>query len=594
MPFLHIYGDTLHGYLAASGGSTYRTDSLGSLASLMRLYFLASGWPVVDSAGARADSLARVKWVRGVNINNAKNADSLNHKGPGHWLDTTATAQTKWGNFTLYSLSPNFRLSDNRNITWAGNETLGTYQFYTNDASTGGAHIIGGIDLINDYIGAITTPNTALRFFTYNVLDGRALSEKFRITSSGICSTGTGGKLYSRWAQLDSLWNVRREQIIPTVGDASNYALYVATTDIANGKVALFGVMGQTNGMVIRQSSAGGANMVYEMNAGKLHVNGDSPDSTLTVTGSGNFTTNLRVQGNLTAPTATFGTSCTTGRLAAVHTVSWGGYTGTGWDSTWHRWGRRDSVDSLEASLYFKAPYLGSFGTPLLNLSGEFKINKSGAWYLGSGAVTRLLDQSDFLSPRDSVHSGYIYSDTAGNRPGVIAGDTILGNARQNKYTFYGLEVQGDTIDSWQFPGSDTIVIYRIDVWMITPPSDHPGTDCDTIVLKGSDSIKVALPKSQQRVVWTGRTLYKAGTNTSWVCRSVQSVGAADVSITLWFYPHAKGPGGTPWKGLASVIHPALGYALAILALGGAALAKFKRFKKGKHETPDSGDSINA
>jgi len=120
--------------------------------------------------------------------------------------------------------------------------------------------------------------------------------------------------------------------------------------------------------------------------------------------------------------------------------------------------------------------------------------------------------------------------------------------------------------------------------------------DADSLVLTGSDSIKIAMPYGEKRVVWGGTAAdsvkFKAGVNTSWVCRLVQSTGAADMNITIWYYAQPRGPGGAPWMGVASIISPALGYALAILALGGAMLAKFKRFKRRKKDKMPPDNSI--
>lgn len=205
--------------------------------------------------------------------------------------------------------------------------------------------------------------------------------------------------------------------------------------------------------------------------------------------------------------------------------------------------------------------------------------------------VQRVWALKNGLTHSDSIHSGFIWADTT-NRDnenkgtGVIAGDTILGNARQNKYTFYGVAVEGDTFDSWQFPGTDTMVIYRIDAWCITPPTTEGSALGDSFVLTqgaSGDSIKFRINTNTKRKVWGGTaadsTKFKCGVNTSWVCRKVGDIGAADVNITVWFYPAPHGPGGAPWLGVASVgggyFWQILG-ALGVLAAAGAAYKKFR------------------
>ena len=93
-------------------------------------------------------------------------------------------------------------------------------------------------------------------------------------------------------------------------------------------------------------------------------------------------------------------------RLAAVRSVSWGGYTGAGWDSTWHRWGRRDSVDSLEAKTYFKAPYLASTGSPVMATNGEMKVNQSGLFWQGNGAEYQAMAVGGLASGTATITSG--------------------------------------------------------------------------------------------------------------------------------------------------------------------------------------------
>jgi len=614
MPFLHIFGDTLHGYLASSGGSTYRADSLGSLASLMRLYFLASGWPVVDSAGARVDSLAGRKWVRAGYLPLHAKADSV--------------LKLKYN-----TANQSIDIGEGRGDTLANVTAVG-YKAAVDNTK-------GSVSAFGDYAGYNNTGSNQSAFGTYTGQSNTGSNQSAFGYAAGYSNTGAKQSAFGTYAGQS---NTGAQQ------SAFGYAAGYQSTDtnqVAMGFEA--GRNDSANNCVFIGYQAGKSNLTanqFSLKQGSVNatplIQGDF------LTGTVWFPTRCSTaQTNVADTTITRKKAIVVGTVNPADTFSFTNSMGKGDSFTLHylKMGSKAGMDSARGLVFarvdsadtVKAKALkadsGQVGRlvvqrnvgPILtaealasgNAAELYAPNGMGARITGMvpiglyamddtlikgwnlfGDSTKSVFRVDSAGNSfwNIVRGAFFLADTSTNSyghkgTGVIAGDTILGNARQNKYTFYGLAVQGDTFDSWQWPGTDTIVVYRVDVWTITPPACMFCTDYDTLVLKGSDSLFIPLAYEEKRTVWTGRKLFKAGVNTSWVCRYVQGTGAADVNITIWYYPHSHGPGGAAWKGLASVIHPALGYALAILALGGAALAKLK---KRKNETTDDSGPLNA
>ena len=114
------------------------------------------------------------------------------------------------------------RITDNRNITWSGEEIMGAYEFYSIDASSPGPRITASMKAVQDK-GVIVSPAGALAFYT--ALNGATETEKLRISSAGNVGIGTTTPL----AALD------------VIGDASLSASLVFgtagtnTIDVLNG-----------------------------------------------------------------------------------------------------------------------------------------------------------------------------------------------------------------------------------------------------------------------------------------------------------------------------------------------------------------------
>ena len=89
----------------------------------------------------------------------------------------------------LKDTTPTLRLTDDRNITWSGNETLGNIEFFSSDTSISGTHVTGFIKNINDRSGGSVQVAGAL---TFGVSDyDTAASEAMRIDSTGRVGIGT-------------------------------------------------------------------------------------------------------------------------------------------------------------------------------------------------------------------------------------------------------------------------------------------------------------------------------------------------------------------------------------------------------------------
>ena len=83
----------------------------------------------------------------------------------------------------ISNTTPTLRLTDERSISWTGNETLGNIEFFSADLSASGAHVTGFIKSINDRAGGSVQVAGAL---TFGVADyDTAASEAMRIDSSG-------------------------------------------------------------------------------------------------------------------------------------------------------------------------------------------------------------------------------------------------------------------------------------------------------------------------------------------------------------------------------------------------------------------------
>ena len=85
--------------------------------------------------------------------------------------------------------TPTLRLTDDRNITWSGNEELGKVEFYNSDTSGSGAHVTGFIKNIQSITGGSTQVQGDLTFGT--AAYGVAATEAMRIDSSGNLLVGT-------------------------------------------------------------------------------------------------------------------------------------------------------------------------------------------------------------------------------------------------------------------------------------------------------------------------------------------------------------------------------------------------------------------
>ncbi len=93
----------------------------------------------------------------------------------------------------LKDTTPTLRLTDDRNISWTGNETLGNIEFFSSDTSGDGTHVTGFIKNIQDRTGGSTQVTGALSF---GVADyGVAAVEAFRIDSLGNLGLGTASPI---------------------------------------------------------------------------------------------------------------------------------------------------------------------------------------------------------------------------------------------------------------------------------------------------------------------------------------------------------------------------------------------------------------
>lgn len=91
----------------------------------------------------------------------------------------------------LKDTTPTLRLTDDRDIAWTGNETLGNIEFYSVDTSSIGAHVTGFIKNIQDRTGGSAQVAGALSF---GVADyDTAAAEAMRIDSSGTVIVNNGG-----------------------------------------------------------------------------------------------------------------------------------------------------------------------------------------------------------------------------------------------------------------------------------------------------------------------------------------------------------------------------------------------------------------
>jgi hypothetical protein len=89
----------------------------------------------------------------------------------------------------LKDTTPTLRLTDDRDITWSGNETLGNIEFFSSDSSGIGTHVTGFVKNIQDRTGGSSQLTGAL---TFGVADyNTAASEAMRIDSSGNVGIGT-------------------------------------------------------------------------------------------------------------------------------------------------------------------------------------------------------------------------------------------------------------------------------------------------------------------------------------------------------------------------------------------------------------------
>ena len=156
----------------------------------------------------------------------------------------------------LEDTEPTIRLTDDRDISWAVNETLGKIEFYSSDTSGIGAHVTGFIKNLNAHASGTTQVAGALSFGVadYNT----AAAEAMRIDSSGNAMFNT--------TDIDPAGNNVYGTALLQYGGASmsrvNTAAIQLNRSSSDGDIAVFRKDGTAVGS-IGTVAAGAADQLY-------------------------------------------------------------------------------------------------------------------------------------------------------------------------------------------------------------------------------------------------------------------------------------------------------------------------------------------
>ena len=149
-----------------------QTDNNGNSA---RLFYDNSTniWTTYSTAGS-------FKIASGATIGTTSGTDRLVINSSGNVGIGTSSPNAL---LDIEDTTPTLRLTDNRDISWSGNEELGKIEFYNSDSSGNGKHVTGFIKNIQALTGGSTQVSGDLTFGTaaYNT----AATERMRIDSSG-------------------------------------------------------------------------------------------------------------------------------------------------------------------------------------------------------------------------------------------------------------------------------------------------------------------------------------------------------------------------------------------------------------------------